>query len=119
MVNDNLKNFRIIAHTHHLAREGGGRAGYHCPECGHFYAEGNFTIENAAYVLGASERKTCCGKARPTPQLFETLQDVRNFLAALQKSGQWERATLIPRHQLIVAHFNQRLASKEKPKTLH
>lgn len=119
MIEYDLKYFRIIAHTHRLAREGGSRVGYHCPDCGCFYAEGNFTIENATYVLGTLEQKSCCKKIRPTPLLFETLGEAQGFVSRLEASDEWERATLIAKHVLLSAHFNQKLVSEQKRKTLH
>ena len=115
----NLKGFRIISHMGCMSKKGGSRVGYHCPDCGCFYAEGNFTIENPSCVLGNPESKICCGKTRPTPRLFETLAEVRNFLSGLEISGAKERATLINKHSLIVAHFNQVVVAEQKRKTLH
>ncbi len=114
-----LKGFRVISHTHRLSKEGGGRAGYHCPDCGCFYAEGNFTIENTTHVLGLTERKTCCGKELPTPQLFETLGEVREFISELVASGVQRKATLIDRRALLLAHFNRKLVMEQKRKTYH
>ncbi len=119
MNDSNLKGFRIVAHTHHLSREGGGRAGYHCPSCGCFYAEGNFTIENTTHVLGNPDSKTCCRKMRPTPQLFETVDEARDFLKELEKSGMPQKATLIKKFALVVAHFNQKMVTEQKRKVLH
>lgn len=111
--------FRIISHTHRLSKMGGSRTGYHCPDCGCFYAEGNFTIENAGYVLGDPEWKSCCGNLRPTPRLFETLEEARSFLFTLEALGAEEKATLISRRSLITAHFNREVVTEHKRKTLH
>ena len=121
MDKSDLVGFHIVSHTHRLSKSGGSRVGYHCPDCGCFYAEGNYSIESATHVLGvdAHERKSCCGKERPTPQLFETLEDVRGFLSQLETSCDRKKATLIARRALIVAHFNQEVVRQHKQKTLH
>lgn len=119
MEKSKLAGFHIVQHTHRLSKNGGSRAGYHCPNCGCFYAEGNFTIENAAYVLGDPISKTCCGKERPTPRLFETPGDVRGFLSELERSGAREKATLVSRRSLLTAHFNREVVTEHKRKTLH
>ncbi|OGZ06986.1 MAG: hypothetical protein A2942_02665 [Candidatus Lloydbacteria bacterium RIFCSPLOWO2_01_FULL_50_20] len=116
MNKNELRGFHIVGHTHCLSKSGGSRVGYHCPDCGCFYAEGNYTIENATYVLGNAEPKKCCGKVRPTPRLFETLDEVRDFMANLENSGEWERATLIRKSTLMSAHFNQKLVAEQKRK---
>lgn len=114
-----LRGFRIVTHTYRLSREGGGRVGYHCPDCGCFYAEGGYTIENATHVLGAHERKRCCWKDRPTPLLFETPQEVHRFLSELKTPRRWEKATLIEKKALIIAHFDKKVFEELKRKTLH
>lgn len=111
--------FWIISHTHRLSKDGGSRIGYHCPECGLFYAEGNFTIESMTHVLGLVERKRCCGKDLPTPRTFETRGEASAFVHMLTLSGLPERATLIPKRALTAGHFNRELVRAQKEKVLH
>lgn len=111
--------FYLVSHIHRLSKNGGSRAGYHCPDCGCFYAEGNFTIENMTHVLGITERKVCCGKERPTPRLFETFDEVRDFLSELVASLECKKATLIDRRALIIAHFDRKLVAAQKQKMYH
>lgn len=113
-----LRGFRIVAHTHNFSKNGGSRVGYHCPDCKHFYIVGDFSIENATHILGSSERKTCCGKVRPTPHLFCSLEEVRAFVSLLEASGTQKKATLIEKRALIIAHFDQQLVLEQARKVL-
>ena len=119
MTEHDLKGFRITEHISLFSKEGDSRAGYHCPDCGCFYAEGNYSIENTTYIIGSRDQKSCCGKKRPTPRLFETVEEARGFTSRLETSGAWEKATLIEKRALIIAHFNQQIVTEHKRKTLH
>jgi hypothetical protein len=95
------------------------RVGYHCPDCGSFYAEADYTIESLRYVLGNPAQATCCGKARPTPLAFDSIEHARAFLELFSRLGSRTRVTLILRKALIVAHFNKLAADEYKRRHYH
>ena len=111
------EEFEII---YHGTKNGKMRRGYHCPECGRFYVEGNFTIESSTYVWGRSIHAVCCGeKLLATPYVFENGAEVRKFLRAIKCSAAMTRAILVNKKNLVPALFNPSAIAEYKRKHYH
>ena len=98
--------FKVVSHGFPTARgsENVMRLGVHCPKCGKFYAQGQFTLEHDGYVLGKTKSEICCGEERSTPMTFETVEEVERFLRSINRSVGIE-ARLIKKSSLDMAHF--------------
>ncbi len=111
-----LEGMRFIA-LYHGTSNGTMRRGYHCPTCGVFYAEGNYTIESETKILGRSMQVFCCNeRSLSVPYLFEEEHEIQHFLESINMNVTGVRALLIQKTNMIAALFNPSAIAEYKKK---
>lgn len=108
--------FRIY---YHGTRNGKMKRAYHCPSCGIFYTEGDYTIESDEHVFGRPVRVVCCGKELPTPRMFMDAGHAKAFLETITSSPCGKREVLITKHSLLAALYNPSLIAALKQSSNH
>lgn len=118
-MDDKLKSmkFRILCH---MTKGGTMRRGYHCPTCGMFYADGNYTIESDTIILGRIMRVFCCTERElAVPHLFEDVYEARAYIKEINMNLNGLRALFINKASIASALFNPSAILEYRKKHSH